>query len=61
MRARITLHPSSAISCHKNSRPAATFDANVAQVQARCASAGDDPAAIELLPAIFVEGITKGP
>jgi hypothetical protein len=57
MRARIALHSSSAISYRKSPRPAATFDANVMQVQARCA--GGDPAAIELLPAIFVEGITQ--
>jgi len=55
---RITLHHSSAISYRKHPRPAATFEANVIQAQARCAGAGGDPAAIELLPAIFVEGIT---
>jgi len=59
MRTRITLHPSSAIIYRKHPRPAATFDANVIQVQARCSSAGGDPAAIELLPVIFVEGITQ--
>jgi len=59
MRANITLHPFTAISYRKHPRPAATFDASVIQVQARCASAGGDPAAIELLPAIFVDGITQ--
>jgi hypothetical protein len=59
MRGRITLHPSIAISYRKSPRPAAAFDANVIQVQARCAGAGGDPAAIEILAAIFVEGITQ--
>jgi len=53
------LHTSSAISYRKHSRPAATFDADVIQVQARCTDAGGDPAAIEQLPSIFVEGITQ--
>ena len=56
---RITLRPSSDISYRKHPRPAATFDANMLQVQTRCASAGGDPAAIGLLPVIFVEGITQ--
>jgi len=59
MRARTTLYPSSSISYRKQSRPAATFAANVIQVQARCTGAGGDPAAIELLPVIFVDGITQ--
>jgi hypothetical protein len=59
MRARITLHSSSVISYRKSPRPAATFDADVTQVQARCAGGDGDPAAIELLPVIFVEGITE--
>jgi hypothetical protein len=59
MRGRITLHPTSTISYRKHPRPAATFDANVIHVQARCTGAGADPAAIELLPTIFVEGITQ--
>jgi hypothetical protein len=57
--ARVTLHPSRSISYRKQPRPAVTFDANIIQVQARCAAAGGDSAAIELLPAIFVEGISQ--
>jgi hypothetical protein len=59
MRGRITLRSLGTISYRKHPRPAATFDANIIQVQARCAGAGGDPAAIELLPVIFVEGITQ--
>jgi len=59
MRARITLYPSSSISYRKQSRPAATFVANIIQVQARCTGAGGDPAAIELLPVIFDDSITQ--
>jgi len=59
MRTRITLYPPSSISYRKHSRPAAKFDADVIQVQARCTDAGGDPAAIELLPSIFIEGITQ--
>jgi len=59
MRTSIKLHPFSAISYRKHPRPAATFDANVIQVQARCSGAGGDPAVIGLLPAVFVGGITQ--
>jgi hypothetical protein len=59
MGARVTLHPSRFISYRKQPRPAATFDANIIQVQARCAAAGGDPITIALLPAIFVEGISQ--
>jgi hypothetical protein len=56
---KITLHTSSTISYRKSPRPAATFDANVTQVQTRCTGAGGDPAAIGLLAVIFVDGITQ--
>jgi len=59
MRTRVRLHPFRTISYRKQPRPAATFDANIVQVQARCADAGGDPTAIWLLPAIFVEGISQ--
>ena len=59
MRTRVTFHPFSTISYRKQPRPAATFVANVIQVQAQCAGTGGDPAAIGLLPAIFVDGITQ--
>jgi hypothetical protein len=57
--ARMTLNPSRSISYRKQPRLAATFDANIIQVQARCAAAGGDPITIALLPAIFVEGISQ--
>jgi hypothetical protein len=59
VRTRVTFHPFKTISYRKQPRPAATFDADVAQVQARCTAGGGDPAAIGLLANIFVEGISQ--
>ena len=59
MRTRVTFHPCVTLSYRKQPRPAAMFDANVAQVQAQCIAGGGDPTAIALLPAIFVEGIRQ--
>jgi hypothetical protein len=59
MHIRVTLHSFSNVSYRKQPRPAVTFDANVMQVQARCTGAGGDPAAIGLLPVIFIEGISQ--
>ena len=55
MRTRVILHPFTTISYRKQPRPAATFVAKVI----RCAGTGGDPAAIDLLPAIFVDGTTQ--
>jgi len=57
--ARVTFHPSRIISCRKQPRPAAAFDPDVIQVQARCTTGGGDPASIGLLPAIFAGGISQ--
>src|SRR5258708_1269751 len=56
---QVTFHPCTSISYRKQPRPAATFDANIAQVQARCVAGGGDPATIALLPAIFFEGTSQ--
>jgi len=54
-----TFHSIGIISYRKRPRPAATFDGNVAQVQAQCVACGGDPAAIAILPAIFIDGISQ--
>src|SRR5258708_13154157 len=59
MRTRVTFHPCVTLSYRKQPRPAAMFDADIAQAQAQCIAGGGDPTAITLLPAIFVEGISQ--
>jgi hypothetical protein len=55
----VPYHHRSLISYRKQPRPAATFDGDVIQVQARCTARGGDPAAVALLPNIFVDGISQ--